>query len=674
MIPERFIKRIPFKSPCLTHGHSVETEDAAPADQQPAEQSEDQQQAEQSKDQQQAEQSDASSSNDAHVQPCILQGRAARADARAGVLGDNDAVPNTAEKNLDGDNLDTDGNNLNIEMNEGNVQKPPIDWDNDPSYRYFMGRLKQQAHLRYHRLHPISRFIEDEKDCEQCQQMHLAPGVQRPEKEEPTSEKADLLIFRYNEAYSALMSEDHYDYRSCSICETRLMPQLSHNESYGHWGYHHKKHLKYVLLKKKEAYFLSTDVPTTNRLFEYELQRNNVDVDEITPEKLAYLESKCTLAENEVLQREEYCRVCYEPFEYGDDKLGTHYAEHEAMEKKLESILQIEAAAKEANIFAKALSQSGVDTSSLPREVQDLAKVIATIRQHSDNPSSAQPTAQDRSSTVLDPEREEAFMTFAAQSSDLLGDFYTPSSSFSSLSPLSDGLMSTVFTGYRSLEESPSFAVYVEDQRNLLLAWENVRVAGQLKTSPKALPNYMAMSPLTSMLPLISAYRVTVPETNQSAAQHAARLMQNGGDFDIMQGLIMLLSSNTTTGKADPVSGPSKKRKRSSSPKGSKSPAQSRSKSVRTNKGTKLVHGRPSGARMVAASAGSSSQVPSDKVEDSTDVESDNEGPATKRSKSVLSRSQKRKITHEEDDHSPQVLLKAKRRKSGKPSSRPSKS
>lgn len=244
------------------------------------------------------------------------------------------------------------------------------DWDNDPAFREFSRKLDIQEHLHYHRLHPVSRFTDDEgKDCRHCQAKILPEGVSKAAKVCPgdkgrAQKNWNELNERHQKALNDLSDEDMWrqldpPQRSheeqelikadkqvpwrgthCPVCRVAFTAVQEHTVT-AHWAIHRLNYVSWLRQQQVEAE-TNNGEPLPNylsdmkvdSLLQYEMNRKSTESDIASLSdsqlntRLRYIEKLCNLAENEVLEREEFCRLCYQTFHYGDLQLAKHYKRH----------------------------------------------------------------------------------------------------------------------------------------------------------------------------------------------------------------------------------------------------------------------------------------------------------------------------------------------------------
>lgn len=349
MIPEKYIERLPFKSACLNHGHSDDKVEEVPGtvDESTT-----------------ARAAEAAESTDQDVE---MGDPEVQVDAETPVQNDND---DSQMDIVDGDDevveIVSPASDPAAEVPAKTKTKKPeddeIDWDNDPAYQYFCRRLDQQKHLRQHRLHPVSKFqIDPQEECKGCRDMILplvADGKSKLPQHRPlTAHNWHLLKHRYEKTLSMLHDEDHDEDRICPVCKEsfrRLEGTVSE-----HWAIHHNNFVHHICEDRDLASArasnpedaevssptnagASSSEPEAKFEFLIEHEVNPAEMEEgalWTREEFRYMEKLWCYAENEVLQREEYCRLCYETFEYGDPALVDHYKWHSQEEQTVISLV-----------------------------------------------------------------------------------------------------------------------------------------------------------------------------------------------------------------------------------------------------------------------------------------------------------------------------------------------
>lgn len=252
-----------------------------------------------------------------HKSPCLHHGHGGELD---------DEVLDDADFDLD------DGQYMATEDDEAldadHVEQENDDFMKDPSYLMFMARLDQIKHLRHHRLHPVSRY-DDENDCKDCLNAEFPEGTVMPRLH--SVESSDLASFgtRFIEALNDLAVNDFYNQRDCPICGQF---HGVGRDNAGHWAFHRYNFLKQVHDKKSHLEVNDPGVESMSDKLERWKSGNNM------PQLMHYLEAMCHMVENEVLEREEFCRICYESFDYGEGSLMKHYRVHHDEEKKQRDI------------------------------------------------------------------------------------------------------------------------------------------------------------------------------------------------------------------------------------------------------------------------------------------------------------------------------------------------
>lgn len=263
------------------------------------------------------------------------------------------------------------------------------DWENDPAFREFSRKMDIQEHLHYHRLHPVSRFTDDEgKDCRHCQAKILPEGISKAAKVCPGDKRRaqknwNELNERHQKALNDLSDEDMWrqldpPQRSheeqelikaigkkacengavegtiddeadkqvpwrgthCPVCRVAFTAIQEHTVT-AHWAIHRLNYVSWTRQQRAEAE-TNNGEPLPNylsdmkvdSLLQYEMNRKTTESDLVSLSnsqlntRLHYIEKLCNLAENEVLEREEFCRLCYQTFNYGDSQLAKHYKRH----------------------------------------------------------------------------------------------------------------------------------------------------------------------------------------------------------------------------------------------------------------------------------------------------------------------------------------------------------
>ncbi|KAF1350098.1 hypothetical protein BDV97DRAFT_369577 [Delphinella strobiligena] len=256
------------------------------------------------------------------------------------------------------------------------------DWENDRAFQYFSRRLDTHEHLHHHRLHPVSRFTEDEeKDCRHCQAKILLEGVSKAAKVCPGDKRRaqknwNELNERHQKTLNDLSEEDLWrqlDLPQCSheeqemikaadeavpwrgthcpICRVAFTAIQEHTVT-EHWAIHRFNYVSWIRQQKAKAEAETNNgEPLPNylsdmkvdSLLQYEMNRKSAESDIASLSncqlntRLHYIEKLCNLAENEVLEREEFCRLCYKTFNHGDSQLAKHYKRHrkEHMKQKI---------------------------------------------------------------------------------------------------------------------------------------------------------------------------------------------------------------------------------------------------------------------------------------------------------------------------------------------------
>lgn len=290
MIPERFIERMSYKTACLDHGEDVKGADKEEV---------------------------AKPIGVDSMKPDMLKKQA------------SDVVIEIDDDDEDEDDATDPGVDTEVET----MSNGTSDWENDPNYQYFCRRLEQQKHLRHHRLHPVSRYFNNEADCDNCQATmdDLPLGVEMPDKiTEPTDEEWKSLKVRYQALLNKLDVEDILDNRSCPICYQTFKHMMYETSPSAHMMIHRNNHTQAaransMLVGSMWDMHMSDSKPLEKiGLESMHLGKGAVPDNH----EFYFLEQLCNLAENEILQREEYCRVCHETFVYGDMKLIEHYRQH----------------------------------------------------------------------------------------------------------------------------------------------------------------------------------------------------------------------------------------------------------------------------------------------------------------------------------------------------------
>ncbi|KAL1305577.1 hypothetical protein AAFC00_007182 [Neodothiora populina] len=202
-----------------------------------------------------------------------------------------------------------------------------VQWDNDPSFQLFLSRLDQEEHLRHHRFHPLSKYTSyDEENCTGCLKLVLPKGVSRPAKVAPALRDNHELWRRFWQARCSLDEEDVYSGRFCPVCMSRFEDITSEPSPSSHMESHRASHMKATVRKVSHA--KEQNAPVDPIIMDSPFVQHLRFAKGDAKHKATRLERMCNLAENEVLEREEYCRICLMTFDYGSAEVVEHYRDH----------------------------------------------------------------------------------------------------------------------------------------------------------------------------------------------------------------------------------------------------------------------------------------------------------------------------------------------------------